>query len=178
MENQDNPAWKHAFLYGVYISGVLIILSLVFYLLELYTEKWPGYISYAILLGGIILSSVAFRDKYLKGFITFNKSFSVGFYTGLFSAIITGIFTFIFMSFVGEEYIALILDKTEESILNSQPNISDEDLARAMKMTRWFMNPVMMAVWALLANVLFSVIFALIVSIFVKKEDKSPEFNA
>jgi hypothetical protein len=178
MENQTYPAWKHAFMYGVYIGVVLIILSLIIYVLNLFIEKWPGYISYAVLLGGIILSSIAYRDKYLKGFITYGNSFSVGFLTGLFTALISAIFTLVFMSFVGDEYTAPILEKAEESLLQRQPDISDEDLARAMKMTRAFMNPVMMAVWVLLADILFSVIFALIISVFVKKEDKSIEVNA
>lgn len=178
MENQVYPAWKHAFLYGVIISGVLIVLSLLFYILNLFTEKWPGYISYAVLLGGIIMSTIAYRDKYLKGFIPYGGSFSVGFLTGLFTAIISAIFTFIFMNFVGDEYTAIILEKAEESMIDSRPDISEEDLARAMKFTRQFMNPVMMAVMTLLANILFGVIFSLIVSIFVKKEDKSLEISA
>jgi len=178
MENQVYPAWKHAFLYGVYLSGALIFIFLVFYLLGMFTEKWTGYISYAVLLGGIILSSIAYRDKYLKGFVTFGNSFTVGFLTGLFTAIITAIFTLVFVLVVGEEYTGPILQQAEESILESRPDISDEELAMAMKFTRSFMNPVLMAVMTLLADTLFSVIFALIVSLFVKKEDKSLEISA
>lgn len=178
MENQEYPAWKHAFTYGMYLSGVLIIIFLVFYILGLFTEKWTGYISYAALLGGIILASIAYRDKYLKGFITFGYSFNVGFLTGLFAGIISAIFTLVFVLIVGEEYTGPILQQAEESILESRPDITDEELAMAMKFTRSFMNPVLMAVMTLLADTLFSVIFALIVSLFVKKEDKSLEINA
>jgi hypothetical protein len=178
MENQVYPAWKHALLYGVIISVVLIVLLLLFYILNLYTENWPGYISYAALLGGIIISTIAYRDNYLKGFIPYGTSFSVGFLTGLFAAIFSAVLTFIFMTFVGDEYTAVILEKAEESMINSRPDITEEELARAMKFTRQFMNPVMMAVFSLLANILFGVIFALIVSIFVKKEDKSIEISA
>jgi hypothetical protein len=177
MENQDFPAWKHALLYAVFISGVLIVLSLLFYIMNLMTEKWPGFISYAVLLGGIILSSIAYRDKYLKGIIPYGKSFSIGFQTSLFTAIITAIFTFIFMTYVGEEYRTILLNNAEEAMLKKQPDISDEDLARAMKITRQFMSPVMMGVFSMLANLFFGVVFSLIVSIFIKKEDKSLEVN-
>ncbi|MEZ5195054.1 MAG: DUF4199 domain-containing protein [Bacteroidales bacterium] len=79
MENENYPIWKHSFLYGIYLGVALIIVSLIFYILGLYGEQWTGYISYVVLLAGIIMTSIAYRNKYLGGFITFGQSFSVAF---------------------------------------------------------------------------------------------------
>ncbi|MCF8368595.1 MAG: DUF4199 domain-containing protein [Bacteroidales bacterium] len=173
MENKNYPAWKHALLYGAYIGIALIILSLIFYLLDLYTEKWISYLSYAVLLGGIILASVNYRNKYLDGYISYGQSVGVGFLSGFFAGILAAIFTYFFMSILGEDYIKILLEAAEENMLATRPDMSDEELDMALNMAKRMMKPAWMAILALLGNALFSIIFALIASIFIKKEENS-----
>ena len=175
MENQNYPAWKHAIMYGIYLGVALIVLSLLFYVFDLYTANWTSYITYALLLGGIVISAISYRDKHLNGYITYGQSFVVGFYTALFAAVIAAIYTGIFMSFAGEEIKAVLLQKAEESMLESAPEMSDEQLDMAMKMTERMMNPLWLTVISFLSNVFFGTVFSLIASIFIKKENKSLE---
>jgi len=175
MENQNYPAWKHAIMYGIYLGIALIILSLIFYVFDLYTASWTSYISYAILLGGIVISAIAYRDKHLNGYITFGQSFLVGFYTALFAAIIAAIYTAIFMSFVGEEFKAVLMQKAEESMLERNPELTDEQVDMAMKWTEKMMNPAWITVIAFISNLFFGTVFSLLGSIFIKKENKSVE---
>jgi len=171
MENQQYPIWKHSLMYGLYLGVVLIILSLVFYILDLHAENWTGYVSYVFILGGVILASVTYRDKYLNGFIAYGQSFSTGFLTGLFAAIIGAIFTYFFMLYLGEEYVDLMLEKAEESILSSNPEITDEQLDLALNWTEKMMNPTWISIIVLVSSTFFSLVFALITSIFIKKEN-------
>jgi hypothetical protein len=175
MENQNYPAWKHAFTYGIYLGVALIILSLLFYVFDLYIYKWTGYVGYAIVLGFIIISSISFRDKRLNGFINYGQSFSVGFLTGLFASVIAGIFSYLFMTFVGDDYKQMMLELSEQRMLEARPDISDEELDMALKFTENMMKPWWIGVITFFGNLFFSLIFALIVSIFVKKEDNSLE---
>lgn len=170
MENQSYPATKHSLIFGVYISIVLIVLTLFFYVMNLHTESWPGYVSYVFLLGGIIYASVQYRDKRLGGFATYGQSFSSGFMAGLYAAIIMAIFTFIYINLLGESFVADIVQQAEDKILESNPEISDADLDMAMGFTRNMMKPWWMAVISLISYIFFSLIFALISSIFIKKE--------
>lgn len=171
MENQHYPMWKHSLMYGLYLGVVLIIVSLVFYILDLHGENWTGYVSYVFILGGVILASVTYRDKYLNGFITYGQSFSTGFLTGLFAAIIGAVFTFFFIQYLGEEFIELMLEKAEESILESNPEIGDQELDLALNWTKKMMSPTWISMIALLSSTFFSLVFALIASIFIKKEN-------
>jgi len=171
MENQTYPVGKHSLVYGLYLSVALIILSLVFYVLDLYKVSWTGYIGYAVLLVGVVISSFHYRDKHMGGFIPYGKSVSVGFLTGLFASIIVAIFTFIFTSVLGEEYRQTLLQMAEENILSSNPDITDEQLDMALGISEKMMNPGMMSVIALVGYTFFSLIFALIASIFIKKEE-------
>jgi hypothetical protein len=173
MENQTYPAWKHAFQSGIFLSIALIILSLLFYVLDLHTERWTGFISYGVLLIGIIYSIVTYRDKFRNGFISYGQSFSTGFFTGLFASVIIAIFTGIFVAAMGEQYIETLLMQSEEGILKANPDITDDQLDMALKISQRMMHPVWISIISLLGFLVFSVIFSLIVSVFIKKEDQS-----
>jgi len=170
MENQSYPVTKHSLIYGVYISIVLIILTLIFYVLNLHTAKWPGYISYVALFAGVVFASLQYRDKHLGGFATYGQSFSSGFMAGLFAAIIMGIFTYIYITMLGEAFTADLLQQAEDNMLEARPNMSDEELDIAMSITKNTMKPLWMALIALVSFVFLSLVFSLIASIFIKKE--------
>ena len=156
-------------MYGVYTSVALIILALIFYVLDLYTETWPGIISYAALLGGVVMASLHYRNNRMNGFATYGQAFSSGFMAGLYASIIVGIFTFIFTSLMGEDYTQLLLQKAEENMLKRKPDLSDEELDMAMKFTENMMKPWWMAFMGMLNFVFFSLIFALVSAIFIKR---------
>jgi len=58
MENENYPIGKHALYYGLFTGLGLILVSLIFYILDFYGEKWTSYVSYIVLLLGIILLSI------------------------------------------------------------------------------------------------------------------------
>jgi hypothetical protein len=175
MDNQQKPVWKHAFSYGLGTGAVLIIISLIIYLLDVNTfeNKWTGWIGYAALFVGTTLSAIHYRDKFLNGYITYGKSFSIHFMTGLFAGIIAGIFSIFFMMFAGDDIRQMALDNAEKEVLKAKPDASDQEIEMALKMTKLFLKPVFMGILAIISYSILSVIYGLIASIFVKKEDKS-----
>jgi len=170
MENQHYPVAKHSFMYGIYTSIVLIILTLVFYVLDLYAETWPAFLSYAALLAGVVMASISYRDKRMNGFVTYGQSFSAGFMAGLIASVVAGIFSFIFISVLGDDYTQMLLQKAEERMLEQRPDMSDEEFDMAMKFTENMMKPWWMAFMGLLNFVFFSLVFSLIASIFIKRQ--------
>jgi hypothetical protein len=170
MENEKYPIWKHSLTYGIFLSIVMIVFTLVLYLLNMSTEKWPRYINFIFILAGVIMAAVAYKNKYQSGFITYSQSLTVGFMTGLFAAIISSVFTFLFISYLGEAYIADLLEIAEEEMLASSPDLSDEELDMALNFSRKLMNPLWITIISFFSTVFFSLLFALIGSIFIKKE--------
>jgi len=67
------------------------------------------------------------------------------------------------------------LQQAEDKMFESNPELTDEQIDMAMGMTKKFMNPGMMAGMAFLAYTFFGLIFSLLASIFIKKEDGSVE---
>ena len=173
MENKTYPAYKHALIYGSYITVVLIVLSLTFYVLDLLGQNWTGYISYTVLLFGVVLASYHYRDKYLGGFITYGQSFMTGFLTALFAAIGSAIFTYIFMSLMPPEFFANMMQQAEEKMIEGNPELTEEQITMAMNWTGKIMQPGIMTGIAFMAYTFFGLIFSLLASIFIKREDNS-----
>ncbi|MCD4790441.1 MAG: DUF4199 domain-containing protein [Bacteroidales bacterium] len=179
MENQNYPSGKHSFTYGLVTGIILIFISLLLYILDFnpYEHKWSGFINYVALLAGIVISAIHYKVKHCGGYINYGKSLSVGFLTGLIASIIVGIYTYFFMRFLGDEIRQIALDQAEEKIYEQIADPTDEQINATIKITKFFLKSWMSAITAFVIYTFFSLIFALIASIFIKKEDKSLEAN-
>ena len=172
MEEKQKSAFMPSLMPGIYLGIVLIIYSLLLFLLDVDRESYINYFSYVILAAGLFWSITTFRDKQLGGYIKYGKAFSSGFYTGLFASVLTGFFLYIYVQYIDLGMIDDILVKAEESMLEQNPDMSDEQLDQALYMTESFTSPIMMGVFGFIANVAFSAILSLIIAIFAKRENK------
>ncbi len=158
---------------GIYLGFALIMYTLVLFILDVDMESPLKYGSYAIMAIGLYMSIIAFRDKQLDGFISYGKAFSAGFYTGLFASVIASIFTVIYVQYIDTELIANILLIAEESMLEGNPDMTNEQIDQALSMTEMFTSPIMMGVMGFIANLILSAILSLIIAIFAKRENNN-----
>ena len=171
MEENNKSVIMPSLMYGVYLGLTLIVYSLLLFLLDVDSESWLKWISYVIMAAGIFWAMISIRDKQLGGFMSYGKAFGSGFWTVLFASVITAIFTYFYVIYIDTGMIDEILLKAEESMLEGNPNMSDEQLDQALAMTEKFTSPVMISVWAFIANVIFGTILSLIIAIFAKREN-------
>jgi len=176
MEQKKSSIGKVSLNYGLILGVLLILFSLLMHIFDVDRESYINSISYLILLGGIIWGSKIYRDNYSGGFITYGKSFSVGFLVGLFGSILASIFLYIFLMYIDpatfEEILENALNKTGDDILESSPEISDQNLEQALSMVEKFTTRFTITIGVFFMNVISSLILSLIVSIFIKKEQK------
>jgi hypothetical protein len=168
METKNLSASKFSIGYGLIVGALLIVFSLVLNMIGMQEAKNYNWISYVIILGGIIWGSLVYRNNYTDGFISYGQSFSVGFFIGLYAAILSAVFAFIYVSYINPGSIDEILEMSRESLY--EQDLTDEQIEQGMKFTEMFSTPIVMSGITLIVNVFFTVVFALIVSIFVKKE--------
>ena len=64
-----------------------------------------------------------------------------------------------------------ILVQAEQAILESNPEISDNELDLALEMTNKFVQPHWMLIFGVLGGTFMGFIYSLIISIFVKKDN-------
>jgi len=168
METKKLSASKFSLGYGLIIGALLIILSLVLNMFGMKQAQNYNWISYVIILAGIIWGSLVYRNSYSDGLITYGQSFSVGFLIGLYAAILSTIFSFIYLSYINPGSINEILEITRENLYDQE--LSDDQIEQAMNFTEKMTTPIIMSGIVLIWNTICAVVFALIVSIFVKKE--------
>lgn len=156
---------------GILLGVILVVYSLILYVAELNENQWLAAVSYVITAIVLYFAIINFRDKQQNGFLSYGKGVTVGFLTGLFASVILAIFTYIYVTYIDPGILEQILVKAEESVLQSNPNMSDEELDRAMGMVEIFTSPGVMTVTTIFWYALVSLVFSLLISIFAKRED-------
>lgn len=170
MENSSNSVFKQALNFGLATGLALILVSLLFFIFDLTGNKIAGYLGYLILLAGIVMASLNYRNKHLGGVITYGQSFSVGLYTGLCASVLSGIFTYIFYKEIAPDMVDFLLRQAEDNMIRTKPDITDEELDLAMTYTKRFITPGWLGIIGFLSLGFFSLVFSLIASLFIKRE--------
>jgi hypothetical protein len=173
MEEKPKSSTSNALTYGLITGAVMIVYSLILYLLNLHLNQYLGYISFLILIGGMVYGTIQFRDKFMNGFITYGKAYSSGFMIALFAGLVGAVYAFVFYKFIAPDVVREILDMTRQKIMTRSPEMSDEQLEQAMNMTAKFMTPPAMSIFLLLYCIIIGAVAGLITSAFIRKEDKS-----
>jgi len=173
MEEKSRSTTVQGMYFGAITGIAIIIFSLLLYVADLHMNRSVTWISYLFLLGGMIWGTLDYRKKYLNGFMSYGKAFSTTFMIGLFAGILGSIYIFVFAQFIHPGFIQEIMEQSREQIVNSNPNLSEEQVEQALAISSKFTSPVMMMIWGVVMYAIFSAILGLIAAIFLKKEDKS-----
>lgn len=165
--NENKPMFKPAFTYGLLTAVGLIALSLIIYFAGLMEVSWINYLSYLILLLGIVLGTKAYRDEFRGGFIPYGTALGFGVLTVFFAAVITAVYTYLFYTVLAPDALMQVKAMTERSIMEVNPQVSDQELDLALR----FVSPGFMAVMSVFSYVFFGFLLSLITSAFLKKKD-------
>ena len=85
--------------------------------------------------------------------------------------IINFLVSFGYRSAINPGVIDEILIKSEEQILEQNPNISDEQLEQALNWTEMFVSPMVMTIFSAIFSIIAGAILSLLIAIFVKREN-------
>ncbi len=167
MEHQT-PLLPTALKWGVIISAVLIIFSVVTYALGLSTNQWLGWLVYLFIMGGVFMSIKNYRDTN-GGLMTFGQGIGVGLLTGLAASLIGAFFSYMFFSFIAPEMIGEMMEVAEQQMVEAG-NMTEEQIEQGLEMSAKFMTPGFLAAMTVVGYLFFSFIASLIGSLALKKE--------
>ncbi|MFP4063932.1 MAG: DUF4199 domain-containing protein [Bacteroidales bacterium] len=167
MPSQKSAMAGPAFQFGLLIAAGLIILSLIMYVAGMITANWISYLGYAILLGGLIFGTLRFRDEYSGGFISYGRALGFGTLVSFFAALISAVFSYLFYTVLAPDALNELRIAAEINILETTPNITDQQLDLAIKMV----NPLMMALTYLFSYTFVGFVFSLVTAAFLKRKD-------
>lgn len=159
--------------YGAILGVLLVILSVVTYMMGVNPRESvvTMIVTYGAMIAIMIYGTNAYKNNEGEGFISFGHAFKVGFSIIFFSALIQAFYIYIFAGFIDPEFITVMLEQAEAGMLESQPNMSDEQIEVAMNMTAKMMTPGMIATWTILGQAVVGAIISLITGAFLKKDN-------
>jgi len=159
--------------YGAYLGLGLVLISFTVYILGLEEQKSiiPSLLNNFLIIGAIAYSVIMYRDNFNNGFVSYSQSLKIGTSVVFFASVILAFYTYIFVTFINPEYLENIIKIAEQEILNSDPEISDEDLDLALSMTQKMLQPQWMSTLSVLGGTFMGFFYSLIISFFIKKDD-------
>tara|TARA_B100000401_G_C52606977_1_gene624767 strand:- start:55 stop:825 length:771 start_codon:yes stop_codon:yes gene_type:complete len=134
---------KFAMNYGAYLGLALIAISFIVYILGLEEQKsiLISLLSYFIIFIGIGNSLIIYKNNYNDEFLSYSKYIKIGTTVAFFASVIFAFYQLIYINFINTEFIENALKITEQEILNSNPEISDEELDGALLITERVLQP-------------------------------------
>lgn len=170
MEPKSNSLVKSAMTSGLILGLALIVFSVVLYILGIYKPPtWVGILNYVLIIGGIFYGQKKFRDDELGGYISYGKALGTGVLVALFASIIYGVYFYLLTAVIDPGYIDQIYAATEEALL--EKGNSEDQVEQMLDAAKQYMTPIMLLVSSVIGFVFWGTIFALITSIFVKKNE-------
>ena len=159
--------------YGALLGIFLIFFAILFWMLGLDNEKSivPSIVNNLVIISFISYSIVQYRDKINNGYISYSHALKLGTTLAFFSSIIMAFYTFFYMTYLNPDMIADVMNTTEYTILESDPNISDEELDMALSMTAKLLQPHWMMLTGVLAGTFMGFLYSLLISLFTKRDD-------
>ncbi len=173
---ETKSGWPLALKYALILAFATIAINLIFYLIN---PKSAGGTWSFIGIIQLLISFVASiyilyaatkvrRDQDLDGVISYGKSLGFMMQMALPAALIISFYTFIFFAYINPELLVKIWETQAEQMANSGK--SDEEIEHTMKMAQLFNSPAAMTFFGAIGSMFQLFIFALIASIFTKKE--------
>jgi hypothetical protein len=167
MEEKVN-IWKANLTNGLILGLAGIAFSLVLYFLDLSLNKTVGYLNIPIQLVLLYLLLKSYRDNFMHGQITYGQSVGAGVVIFLYYSIIMAVFTYILFAVIDPGLVKKSMAIAEESMVKK--GLPQSTIDQGMAFTAKIMKPGIMAVFAVFTSMFFGVIYALLVSIFIRKE--------
>ncbi|MFN3444900.1 MAG: DUF4199 domain-containing protein [Bacteroidia bacterium] len=173
---ETKSGWPLALKYALILAFATIAINLAFYLINPKSVEGTWTVMGIVQLLISIVTSIYIlfaaakvrRDQDLEGVMSYGKSLGFMMQTALPAALIISFYTFIFFAYINPELLVKIWENQAEQMANSGK--SDEEIEQAMKMAQIFNSPAAMTFFGAIGTMFQLFIYALIASIFTKKE--------
>jgi hypothetical protein len=126
---------------GLILGLITTTYGIALYLMDLWQNKSLGYVSYVVILGGIIWSCMYYAQQ-MNGNVTFGNVFAHGFKVTASLIVITVVFTFLEVKIIFPEMVDKIIDIAAKD-MDKNKNLNESQIKSALDMTRKFMIPFM-----------------------------------
>ncbi|MCF8361485.1 MAG: DUF4199 domain-containing protein [Prolixibacteraceae bacterium] len=167
MKKSKGLFWNKAMLWGLYMSLALILFTSILYITDNFFITLRSWIDTAIIIGGIVLCTMAFKSKLPDDeAFPYSRALGLGIATSFFASIVVGLFYFLLYKHVDPSLIEIIIIEAEEALIET-------GFGEAMieQQTR-FITPAFLSVQHMFNTVFSGLLISLITSIFLRNKSQ------
>ncbi len=124
---------------GAILGAISILFSIIIYVFNLYTVKELNWVSYAIIIGGIIYGNILYANQNGNN-VSFGNIFAHGFKTTAVLIVITVAYTLLALKVLFPDMIDKIIDMSRIE-MEKNPQLTDEMIEQGISMTKKFFVP-------------------------------------
>ncbi|MFD2824040.1 DUF4199 domain-containing protein [Lacinutrix iliipiscaria] len=171
MENQAATTGKYALKFGLLLGLISILYNVVLYVMGMHMEQnlVNGLIGIVIMIVFIIYGIREFK-KANGNILSTGQALKTGVGIALVAGVISVIYTMILMNFIEPDMMSQILEKQQEAMIESNPNMTQDQLDAALAMSEKFSSPAIISAMALIWSVILGFIISLIGGLIMKRE--------
>jgi hypothetical protein len=160
--------WKSCLKYGIIFGLISVVMSVLFYVMDVMFATWVLWPSLLITAVVLFLLQRSYRDTCENGFITYGRALGSGVVMLLYSAIISAIFAYVL-------YAVIDTGLADKAIAASQAKLEAKGMPEsaidaAVKVQQKMFQPWVISLSTIFNTMFFGTIVALITSIFVAKK--------
>lgn len=153
---------------GIIVSGVGVLFTMILFLMDMDTSSVAQVLGYFVLLGGILVGSLEYRDTVNQGYIKYSQVIAIGVLISVVSAFILGIFSAIYIEYINPEMMEQLILQQEEKFV--EQGLSDEDIEGAISMMRKFTHPMFSIPISIIWYAVVGLLISSVVGVFIKNE--------
>jgi hypothetical protein len=154
------------------LALIIMVISLIGGFAHIALETWFKWIGTIVMLIGIIYFCLQYAKEKTDG-VSFGNVFGYGFKIALIISILLAIYTVISFNIIFPESVDQILAKARTDMEASGK--TEDQIDQAMAMSKKFMQPGMLSVFAFIGTLFFGTLSALLGAAFAKKSEAIPE---
>ena len=168
MENQKVSPWKANLNWGLIMGFIMIIYTAILYFMDQIGNQKLSWVPFVIMIVVTYFGIKAYRDTFLGGFMSYGQVLGSGVLINFYASIVGGIFIIILYKVIDPDLIQKLVAISQDKML--EQGIAEAQMEAAMKVTKIFINPFIMAAMGIFTSVFFGLLVSLILGIFLKKE--------
>lgn len=172
MENKQTEAKKFVLNYGVLLGILAVILGVVMYVTNAYLN--PSFI-YSVIGFLLLVVVITYGIKAYKqengGFLNLSEALKVGIGIAVIGGLISAIWSYVLMTYIEPDFMAQTMEVTQNKMMETNPNMSEDQIEAAMEMGASFSSPWIIMAFSLIGNLFFGLLISLIAGLVMKKEN-------
>jgi hypothetical protein len=159
--------------YGAILGLSLALIALFMWVLAFDDKESviPSALNNLVTIGFLFYIIGYYRDHINDGFISYSESLKLGTSVAFFSSVIMAFYTLIYITYLSPDMLNDMINITEQTILQSNPDISEKELDLALEMTAKLTQPHWLMIMGVLSGTFMGFFYSAILSFFIKRSD-------